>query len=168
MDDPAMRRPCLFKERDVTSATKATSSAPFDFSHIGPDTPLRLDRAAEVAFPGGGMTASGLRREANKGRLTIEFIAGKQFTTIRAIEQMREKCRVQQKGLDFGSNPKSETATEALSAARGGSSVTDRVNSARAALEMTAKGLSGRSPSTLEQNTKSAASAAVIPLKSSS
>ena len=31
---------------------------------IGLDTPLRLDVAARVAFPGGGMTASGLRREA--------------------------------------------------------------------------------------------------------
>jgi hypothetical protein len=31
---------------------------------IGPDTPLRLKVAAEVAFPDGTMTASGLRREA--------------------------------------------------------------------------------------------------------
>ena len=29
-----------------------------------PDTPLRLDEAARIAFPAGGMTASGLRREA--------------------------------------------------------------------------------------------------------
>ena len=31
---------------------------------IGPETPLRLDVAARLAFPDGSMTASGLRREA--------------------------------------------------------------------------------------------------------
>lgn len=36
--------------------------------HIGLDTPLRLERAVELAFPEGGMTVSGLRREAAKGR----------------------------------------------------------------------------------------------------
>ena len=64
-------------------------------SDIGLDTPLRLDVAARVAFPAGGMTASGLRREAARGRLTIERIAGKDFTTLAAISQMREKCRAQ-------------------------------------------------------------------------
>ena len=39
------------------------------------------------------MTASGLRREAARGRLTIERIAGKDFTTLAAIANMREKCR---------------------------------------------------------------------------
>ena len=33
---------------------------------IDPDTPLRLKTAVEVAFPLGGMTVSGLRREAKK------------------------------------------------------------------------------------------------------
>jgi len=62
---------------------------------IGPDTPLRLDVAARIAFPAGGMTASGLRREAARGRLTVERIAGKDFTTLSAIATMREKCRAQ-------------------------------------------------------------------------
>ena len=47
---------------------------------IAPDTPLRLKVAAEIAFPCGGMTVSGLRREATRGRLVIEVIAGKQYT----------------------------------------------------------------------------------------
>jgi hypothetical protein len=42
-------------------------------------TPLRLDIAAKVAFPGGGVGASGLRREGRRGRLIIERIAGKDF-----------------------------------------------------------------------------------------
>jgi hypothetical protein len=41
---------------------------------IDRDAPLRLAQAAEIAFPGGGMTASGLRRETGRGRLMIERI----------------------------------------------------------------------------------------------
>jgi uncharacterized caspase-like protein len=47
-----------------------------------------------------------------------------------------------------------------------GSLGTDRAKSARAALERTAKALNGRSPTTLAPDTKSLASADVIPLKS--
>jgi hypothetical protein len=61
---------------------------------VNPDAPLRLSDAAKLAFPMGGMTASGLRREAARGRLDIERIAGKDFTTLRAIEEMRQRCRV--------------------------------------------------------------------------
>jgi hypothetical protein len=61
---------------------------------ITDDTPLRLSAAAELAFPGGGMTASGLRKEAGRGRLVIERIAGKDYTTLAAIAKMRELCRV--------------------------------------------------------------------------
>lgn len=62
-------------------------------SEIADDTPLRLDAAAAIAFPGGGMTASGLRRERDAGRLTTELIAGKEFTTLADIARMRELCR---------------------------------------------------------------------------
>ncbi|QOZ09246.1 excisionase [Bradyrhizobium sp. CCBAU 51765] len=61
---------------------------------ISPETPLRLAIAAEVAFPQGGMTASGLRKEAARGRLMIERIAGKDYTTLAAIAKMRELCRI--------------------------------------------------------------------------
>ena len=54
------------------------------------NAPLRLKIAVEIAFPAGGMTESGLRREAAKGNLVIETIAGKQFTTLNAIQEMRE------------------------------------------------------------------------------
>jgi hypothetical protein len=56
---------------------------------------LRLKEAIEIAFPRGGMTVSGLRREAQKGRLEISRIAGKDWTTLSAIKDMMEKCRVQ-------------------------------------------------------------------------
>lgn len=38
----------------------------------------------------GGMTVSGLRRETARGRLEIEVIAGKHFTTLAAIARMRQ------------------------------------------------------------------------------
>lgn len=39
---------------------------------IAPTTPLRLSVALEHAYPFGGMTVSGLRLEASRGRLTID------------------------------------------------------------------------------------------------
>src|ERR1700722_6406498 len=54
---------------------------------ITDDTPLPLKLAAELAFADGGTTASGLRKEAGNGRLVIERIAGKEFTTLGAIEE---------------------------------------------------------------------------------
>jgi hypothetical protein len=65
---------------------------------VSPDAPLRLQIAAKLAFPDGSMTASGLRREAVRGRLHIERIAGKDYTTtLEEIKRMRELCRVQTK-----------------------------------------------------------------------
>jgi hypothetical protein len=46
------------------------SDDPPDYE-ITDDTPLRLDAAAKLAFPNGGMTASGLRREWARGKLDI-------------------------------------------------------------------------------------------------
>jgi hypothetical protein len=53
-------------------------------SDVTPNTPLRLEVAARLAFPGEGITAAGLRRERGKGRLRTESIAGKEFTTLAA------------------------------------------------------------------------------------
>lgn len=61
---------------------------------ISDDAPLRLKDAVKIAFPAGGMTVSGLRREHANGRLDVEVIAGKQFVTLRAIREMRERCKV--------------------------------------------------------------------------
>jgi hypothetical protein len=58
------------------------------------ETPLRLKHAAALAFPGGGMTPSGLRREALRGNLEIERIAGKDYVSLKAIAQMRQRCLV--------------------------------------------------------------------------
>ena len=62
---------------------------------ISPTSPLRLETAARLAFPDGSMTISGLRREIARGRLSYEMIAGKHYTTLADIEEMRKLCRVQ-------------------------------------------------------------------------
>jgi len=64
-----------------------TAKAPPD-KDIGDDQPLRLAVAAALAFPDGSMTASGLRREAARGRLVVERIAGKDYTTLANVERM--------------------------------------------------------------------------------
>ena len=52
---------------------------------FGHDTPLRLKEAAMLAFPNGGMTAGGLRREAKRGRLVIERVAGTDYAGATAV-----------------------------------------------------------------------------------
>jgi hypothetical protein len=75
------------------------------------DAPLRLDVAAKLAFPHGGMTVAGLRREAKRGRLVIYRIAGKDFTTLNHIKGMREQCRVRSSRQDSIQDQNSETKT---------------------------------------------------------
>src|ERR1700740_6294 len=81
---------------------------------VGDDTPLRLAVAAATAFPDGSMTASGLRRECARGRLVIERIAGKDYTTLANIERMRELCRVEAKVHDCGSGQRAEKVAESF------------------------------------------------------
>jgi hypothetical protein len=98
---------------------------------VTPDTPLRLEIAATIAFPDGSMSAAGLRREAARGRLVIERIAGKDYTTLANIERMREICRVDAKARD------STCAGHAQASAgkRSGLSAMDNAISPRDALE---------------------------------
>ena len=72
------------------------------------DTPVRLAVAAALAYPDCSMTASGLRKEAARGRLAIERTAGKDYTTLAAIEEMRQLCRLQPKDRDCGSDARGE------------------------------------------------------------
>ena len=67
------------------------------FAAVHQDTPIRLATAVRMAFPDGGMTVSGLRREAARGRLVIRRVAGKDFTTLREIQDMLDACVVQSK-----------------------------------------------------------------------
>ena len=97
------------------------------------DAPLRLSIAAKLAFPDGSMTASGLRREAARGRLRIERIAGKDFTTLDEIKRMRELCRVQIREPGF-TNEKPDITIESSFTKPCGSSRTEHAISPQDAL----------------------------------
>jgi hypothetical protein len=103
---------------------------------ITPNTPLRLADAVKMAFPMGGMTVAGLRRERDRNRLIIEKIAGKEFTTLAHIERMRELCRDEARGPGFSSRPPAETRAEKSPTEQRGSSETTVGTSAQAALQM--------------------------------
>lgn len=124
---------------------------------IGPDTPLRLHVAAEIAFPDGSMTASGLRREIRRGRLRHELIAGKQYITLNYIQEMRLLCRDDQKG-------RASTCVNERGGKLSSSSSTGATKSARAAVLTIAEGLKG-SCKPISHASTAPTGAAVIPLK---
>src|SRR5450631_3180137 len=105
-------------------------------AEITRDTPLRLADAVKIAFPMGGMTVAGLRRERDRKRLIIEKIAGKEFTTLAHIERMRELCRDEAREQDFSSKPRDETRAETSPTEQPGSSGITVGMSAQAALQM--------------------------------
>ena len=96
-----------------------------NMSDITDDTPLRLNVAAALSYPGGGMTASGLRKEHDAGRLTTEFTAGKEFTTLAEIKRMREACRGLRRGPASISSPPGRTLLGASPAVAFGSTSQD-------------------------------------------
>src|SRR5882757_819106 len=105
-------------------------------SEITPNTPLRLADAVKIAFPMGGMTVAGLRRERDRNRLVIEKIAGKEFTTLAHVERMRELCRDEARGPDFSLRVPAETRAERSPTEQPGSSETMAGMSAQVALEV--------------------------------
>ena len=115
---------------------------------IADDAPLRLDVAAALAYPDGSMTASGLRREAARGRLVIERTAGKDYTTLRNIEHMRDLCRVEAGGRVSGCAELNTIGLGNSHTPRCGSSKTVNIGKARDAALMIVEGLSQHSPPT--------------------
>jgi hypothetical protein len=113
---------------------------------VSETAPLRLADAVAIAFPRGGMTVSGLRREIKRGRLACEMIAGKQFVTLRDINQMRQQCRDVPRGpASIAESARAETPS--------GSFSTERTKSALAAAQMIAEGLKKPSPGTSAKST---------------
>ncbi len=94
-----------------------------------PDSPMRLDEAARIAFPLGNMTKSGVRREIERGNLDASRIAGRYFVTLLAIREMMDRCRVQKHHPDCGSDRQQPTVQQS------GSSRTAAIAKAQAALK---------------------------------
>jgi len=82
-----------------------------DDDTMAPDSPLRLEVAARLAFPDGSMTAGGLRRLGRSGKLALELMNGRFYTTLDAIRQMREQCRLAPKVRASGSGPQGVAPT---------------------------------------------------------
>jgi hypothetical protein len=104
-------------------------------SQIAPDAPLRLNIAAALAFPDGSMIASGLRRERARGHLTVERIAGKEYTTLEYIERMRELCRVEARAPDCTSGSAGGERHSGLSSTPEARSAQQRANMISAKLK---------------------------------
>ena len=124
----------------------SSPSPPTRDDEVSETDPLRLEVAVALAFPRGGMTVSGLRREHKRGNLDFELIAGKQFVTLRDIKQMRQKCRVGQKGHV-------STCASDGDAKPCGSSSTERTRSAQVAAQAVAELLNRPSPPTSHRGT---------------
>ncbi|MQX70122.1 hypothetical protein [Sinorhizobium meliloti] len=82
-----------------------------------PNAPMRLKDIIPIAFPYGGISPAGLRREAKRGRLKLMRIAGKDFTTLAAIEEMQRLCVVEPEQKEPAVHP-DDRGTAALAAAR--------------------------------------------------
>ena len=129
-----------------------------DPKSIGDDTLLRLGVGAALEFPDGSMGASGLRREGQQGRLSIWRIAGKDYTTKRALREMRGQCVLSShQDLSCGEPEKAYIQHGSLKTASG--------KSAQAAAKASAQKLKSRLRNTLPKR-GSRSSATVIPLKS--
>jgi hypothetical protein len=122
-------------------------------SNIALNTPLRLEIAAALAYPDGSMTASGLRREAKRGRLVIERTAGKDYTTLHNIEQMRELCRVESRARVSGCAEPNTIAQGGSRTPPSGSLKTVTTGKARDAALMIVEGLRQHSPLTSPTST---------------
>jgi hypothetical protein len=124
-------------EKEAVTVTPVTAAPAFftglqgmTTEDIDCDAPLRLNEAAKIAFPCGGMTAAGLRREAKRGRLVIARIAGKDFTTLNHVKRMVELCHVSQAHRDSGNGRNGEIRRAALPTPLSGSSWMEDASSA--------------------------------------
>ncbi|WP_018408051.1 hypothetical protein [Methylocystis rosea] len=114
------------------------------------DKPLRLADAASH-FP--GLTVAALRREARKGTLEIYRVAGKDWTTLAAIERMFQQCLVPTKAHTFGCARPEEILPAASSKTQSGSSKIQDDKLALDAALASAKRLKESSRITSSQNT---------------
>ena len=111
------------------------------------DELITLGQASERFFAG-RVKAPGLRRERDRGNLTTIFVAGKEFTTPRHIQEMVKRCEKMPRDRASGSGQSAETPPVASRTAPSGSSATAPSND-RQAMDLALERLrSGNSPRT--------------------
>jgi hypothetical protein len=116
------------------------------------------------------MSAAILRGEAERGRLAIEKTGKQYYTTLRAIEDMREKCRTVPKAQGSGCARPGEAKTEPSPIQQHGSSETPAdIAAARAAAKTTFRELKESLRRTSHPNTLNKPRVEnVVPIKSRS
>ncbi|HRF08538.1 MAG TPA: excisionase [Xanthobacteraceae bacterium] len=124
-----------------------------DAETIGPDTPIRLETAARLAFPDGSISAGSLRREGRRGRLIVWRIAGKDMTSLAEIEAMKRLCRLPAKPQDSGCGQPESAETRAPKP-QPGSSSTEANKLPLAAARARIRKLSQRSSDTSKKSTR--------------
>ncbi|HKH29064.1 MAG TPA: hypothetical protein VKA61_12130 [Sphingomicrobium sp.] len=124
---------------------------------IQADTPLRLDVAAAIAFPGGGVAAGTLRGAIRSGDLDAELVGNRYFVTLADVDRWRSKCRDRAKERVSGTTQQTGAGT----------SETDDSSAALAALMASVNAPTKPSPNTSPRDT-SRTGGTVIPLTSAS
>jgi hypothetical protein len=104
---------------------------------LGDDDPITLKRACQE-FGNGQFTVATLRAEMRRGNLETYRIGNRDFTTLRDLREMQQKCRASRKGRAF----------TLIKDEGNGLSETDRISSALAALNQTTKALKNSLPNT--------------------
>ena len=127
-------------------------------------TPLRLDMAAQLAFPDGSMGVAGLRKEIDRGNLPAAKIAGRLYVTLDGIEEMKTKCAITKVRSSTCATP-SGPADNAAGSSSTGTPTAGDAKSAQAFLNQIAQRLRSSSPNTSPPNT-SQTLAVVLPIKS--
>lgn len=90
--------------------------------------PITLREASDLVFKG-RVGVSALRTEAQRGKLSIFRIGGRDYTTIRDVREMVEKCRVEKHRPDSTSTRKEISGLSAM--ARDSSALASIENSLR-------------------------------------
>jgi len=101
------------------------------------DDPITLSAACEIVFCGAVKPAT-LRAEAGRGKLELFRIGKRDFTTLRAVREMVERCRVDRPA-------RGSISTRGAS---NGASGTDQLLSAQAAASATVRELKNLSKNT--------------------
>ncbi len=111
-------------------------------TRLADDDPVTLAEACKIAFRD-AVTPRTLRAEASRGRLDVFRIGKRDFTTLRSVREMQEKCRVDRQG-------RGSISTDD---ARRGLSETAHLSSARAAASATVQELKRLSKNTSGKST---------------
>ena len=112
------------------------------------DTPIRMEHAAQLAFPDGTITGRTLYGMAKAGRLEHSVFAGKHFTTLRFVRESMERCRVPASPQDFGLKNPPPIKKLVKSGKANGASSTPATNTVQAAAKLIAMALGAPSKTT--------------------